>query len=254
MNSFLVFRARLAAPLEAAVNLLKSENVMAKKYMLMAEKRDRAGKGVARALRREKRIPAVVYGDKKEPVLISLLEKDISKEYMKGYMSTHLCDLDVGGTKQLCIARDVQLHPVTDRIEHADFLRVTPKTKIAVDVPIHLVNHEASPGLKAGGVLNIVHHEVELTCSATDIPEFIEIDLTGAEIGDSIRMEKAKIPAGAVSALDPEEVLITMVAPKSAAADEAADAAVAAAASAESAAAAGTPGAVVPMAKKEEKK
>lgn len=227
---------------------------MAKKYMLMAEKRDRAGKGVARALRREKRIPAVIYGDKKEPVMISLLEKDISKEYMKGHMSTHLCDLDIAGAKQLCIARDVQLHPVTDRIEHADFLRVTPKTKIAVEVPIHLVNHEASPGLKAGGVLNIVHHEIELTCSATDIPEYIEIDLTGAEIGDSIRMEKAKIPAGAEPALDSDEVLITIVAPKSAAADEAADAAVAAAASAESAAASGAPGAAAPVAKKEDKK
>src|SRR5688500_1208389 len=193
---------------------------MAKKYTLLAEKRDRAGKGVARALRREKRIPAVVYGDRKEPVLISLLEKDVTKEYMKGFMSTHLCDLDVGGTKQLCIARDVQLHPVTDRVEHADFLRVTPKTKITVDVPLHLVNHEASPGLKVGGVLNMVHHEIEMTCSATDIPEFIELDLTGAEIGDSIRMSQVKIPAGAIPSLDdPEEVLITMVAPKSAAAD-----------------------------------
>jgi large subunit ribosomal protein L25 len=231
---------------------------MAKKYALLAEKRDRAGKGVARALRREKRVPAVIYGDRKDPVLVSILEKDISKEYMKGYMSTHLCDLDIGGVKQLCIAREVQLHPVTDRVEHADFLRVTPKTKISVEVPVHLVNHEASPGLKAGGVINMVHHEIEMMCSATDIPEYIEIDLTGIEIGDSIRMEKAKIPAGAVSSLDPEEVLITIVAPKSAAADEAADAAVAAAAAAESATAAGTPGApaaaAAPAAKKEDKK
>ena len=93
---------------------------MSKNYALSAEKRDRAGKGVARALRREKKIPAVVYGDNKEPVLISLTEKEISKEYQRGHMYTHLCDLTIDGGKQLCIARDIQLHPVSDRIEHKE--------------------------------------------------------------------------------------------------------------------------------------
>lgn len=232
---------------------------MAKNYALTAEKRDRAGKGVARALRRDKKIPAVVYGDNKEPVMISIGEKEITLEYLKGYMYTHLCDLTVSGQKQLCIARDIQLHPVTDRIEHADFLRVTPKTKISVEVPVHFINNEASPGIKAGGVLNIVSHELALMCSATDIPEFIEVDLTGVEIGDSIRMDKIKLPKGVEDTdHDPEHVLATIVAPKSAKADEEADAAVAAAAAAASAAAAapgGAPaaGAAAP-AKKEEKK
>lgn len=232
---------------------------MAKNYALTAEKRDRAGKGVARALRRELRIPAVIYGDGKEPVMISMVEKDITLQYLKGYMSTHLCDLTVDGAKQLCIARDVQIHPVTDRVEHADFLRVTPKTKIAVEVPVHFINQEASPGMKAAGVLNIVSHELELMCSATDIPEFIEVDLTGVEIGDSVRMDKAKLPKGAIPTIDDEDhVLATIAAPKGAKADEEADAAVAAAASAASAAAA-APGAVpgapsTTAAKKEEKK
>jgi large subunit ribosomal protein L25 len=238
---------------------------MAKNYALTAEKRDRAGKGVARALRRDKRVPAVVYGDSKEPILISLLEKEISLEHQKGFMFTHLCDLNIGGTKQLCLVRDVQTHPVTDRIEHADFLRVTTKTKIAVDVPVHFTGHEASPGLKAGGVLNVVSHELELMCSATDIPEHIEVDLSGVEIGDSIRMDKIKLPKGTEATNDdPEHVIATLVAPKSAKADEEADAAVAAAAAAASAAA--VPGAAVPgaapaagaaakaPAKKEEKK
>jgi large subunit ribosomal protein L25 len=232
---------------------------MSKNYALTAEKRDRAGKGVARALRRENKIPAVIYGDGKEPVLISLGEKEITLQYLKGYMSTHLCDLTVDGAKQLCIARDIQTHPVTDRIEHTDFLRVTAKTKIAVAVPVHFVNQEASPGMKAAGVLNIVSHELELLCSATDIPEFIEVDMTGVEIGDSIRMDKAKLPKGAEPTDDdPEHVLATIAAPKAAKADEEADAAVAAAASAASAAAAAptaVPGAPsTTAAKKEEKK
>ncbi len=231
---------------------------MAKNYALTAEKRDRAGKGVARALRRELKIPAVIYGDGKEPVLISMVQKDITLQYLKGYMSTHLCDLTVDGAKQLCIARDVQTHPVTDRIEHADFLRVTPKTKIAIDVPVHFINQEASPGMKAAGVLNIVSHELELLCSATDIPEFIEVDLTGVEIGDSVRMDKVKLPKGAVPTNDDEDhVLATIAAPKGAKADEEADAAISAAASAASAAAAapgGAPAAAAPAAKKEDKK
>lgn len=223
---------------------------MSKNYALSAEKRDRAGKGVARALRRENRIPGVIYGDGKEPALISLIEKDITKEYHRGNMYTHLCDLTIDGAKQLCIVRDVQLHPVSDRIEHADFLRVTPKTKIVVDVPVHFLNQETSPGLKAGGVLNIVAHELPVLCSATDIPESIDVDLASAEIGDSLRLGASKLRSSAVPVdNDPDYVLATILAPKTAAADEAADAAVAEAAAAASAAA------TAPAdAKKEEKK
>lgn len=210
---------------------------MAKKYALLAEKRDRAGKGVARALRREHRVPAVVYGDGKEPVLISVLEKELTKEYLRGYMQTHLCDLDAGGQKILCLARDVQLHPVTDRVEHVDFLRVSAKTKINVDVPVHFINQDAAPGIKAGGVLNIVSHTMELLCSATEIPEFVEVDMTGVEIGDALRMDRVKLPSG-VEAVDddPDHTLATLIAPKTSTADDAADEAAASAASAASAA------------------
>jgi large subunit ribosomal protein L25 len=178
-----------------------------------------------------------------------MMEKEIAKEYQRGFMYTHLCELTIDGAKQMCIARDIQLHPVTDRIEHADFLRVTPKTKIVVDVPVHFLNHEISPGMKAGGVLNVVAHELAVLCSATDIPESIDVDLATAEIGDSLRLGKSKLRSSAVPVdNDPEYVLATILAPKSAAADEAADAAVATAAAAASAAP------IAEGVKKEEKK
>ena len=237
---------------------------MAKKFALLAEKRDRAGKGVARALRRENKIPSVLYGDGKPPVLISISEKELNKEYHKGYLYTHLCDLEIDGQKHLCLARDAQTHPVSDRVEHVDFLRVTPKTKIHVDVPVHFINQESSTALKAGGVLNVVRHEVELVCSATDIPEYLEVDVVGYDFGDSIRISAANLPAGAKTAVDRDFVIATVVQSRAAtAADEAADAASAAAASAASTAAAGTAapaagGAAAPAApageKKEEKK
>ncbi len=203
---------------------------MAKKYTLLAEKRDRAGKGVARALRLQHKVPAVIYGDKKEPVLIALPEKEVVKEYMHGYMFTHLCELDISGKKELCLARDVQTHPVTDRIEHIDFLRVSPKTKINVQVPVHFTNQDKSAALKAGGVLNVVRHEAELECSATDIPEYIEVDISEFKFGDSIRISHAALPAGTASAIDRDVVLATMVASRAAAsADSTEEAATAAA-------------------------
>ena len=185
---------------------------MSKKYSLTAEKRDGAGKGIARAIRRENKIPAVVYGDHKEPVSITLPAKETMLEYKKGYMFTHLCEISVDGQKHLTLARDVQLHPVTDRIVHVDFLRVTPKTRINVGVPVHFLNEEECKGLKAGGVLNIVHHEVVLECAATDIPECVEIDLAGVELGGVIHMDAIKLPKGTKALLEPTDTVATIAA------------------------------------------
>ncbi|NCC21208.1 MAG: 50S ribosomal protein L25/general stress protein Ctc [Alphaproteobacteria bacterium] len=188
---------------------------MAKHIKLAAEKREKAGKGVSRALRRENRIPAVIYGDGKEPVTISLPAKDVNVEYNKGHMSTHLADIDLGGEKHMCLARDIQLDPVKDFVLHVDFLRVTPKTKINVNVPVHFINEEASPGLDTGGVLNIVRHEVELICPATHIPEFVEVDLTGYEQGDSVKSDRVALPKGATFAIsDRDFTFATIVAPR----------------------------------------
>src|SRR5262245_14371575 len=144
---------------------------MTKHYALSAETRDRAGKGVARALRREAKIPAVIYGDAKDAETIALPVKEVTLEYHKGHMFTNLCDLEIGGKKQLVLARDVQLDPVNDRVLHVDFMRVTPKTTIVVHVPVHFKNEETCPGIKAGGSLTIARHDLELVCKATDIPE-----------------------------------------------------------------------------------
>ncbi len=188
---------------------------MSRKYALKAAKRERAGKGVARTLRREGRVPAVVYGDGKEPVKISLSTNEATIEYRKGHMFTNICDLNLDGQDHLVLVRDVQQHPVTDFIEHIDFLRVTPKTKIAVKVPVHFINHEDSPGIFQKGVLNVVRHEVELMCSAMDIPESINVNLAGKELGDAVKISDAVLPTGVKPVITNRDFTIaTVVAPK----------------------------------------
>jgi len=223
---------------------------MSNHYLLTATKRDRAGKGVARTLRRENRVPAVIYGDKKEPVMISLPEKEINIEYNKAHMFTNLCDMTVDGQKYLLLARDVQLHPVKDVVEHVDFMRVTDATTINVYVPVKFINEDQSPSIANKGSLNVVRHQVELTCIAKDIPECLEVDVAGAEHGDAVKISSAKLPKGATPVIKNRDFTIaTLVPPKVAGADEAADAALAAAAQAASAAA-NPQGAKKPAAKK----
>ncbi len=189
---------------------------MTKHYPLSAAERDRAGKGVARALRRENRIPAVIYGDHQAPVSISLPIKETTLEYQKGHMLTNLCDLELGGKKQLVLARDVQLHPVSEAVLHVDFMRVSPKTKITVEVPVHFLNEETCPGIaRDKGTLNVVRHEIEIVCQATNIPESIEVDLASFEIGDAIKISAAKLPSGAAPAIaDRDFTIATIAAPR----------------------------------------
>lgn len=190
---------------------------MSKNYALQSENRDRAGKGVARALRRENKVPGVIYGDGQEPVKISLPAKEVTLEYHKGHMFTTLCDMNVDGQKHLVLARDIQLHPVKDTVLHIDFLRVTPKTKISVMVPVTFVNEEQCPGLQNKGILNVIRYDIELVCRATDIPESIEIDLSSFEIGDAIRMSDVKLPEGTQPAISDRDFNIAMIAaPRSA--------------------------------------
>ena len=186
---------------------------MTKHYALSAETRDRAGKGVARALRREKKIPAVVYGDAKEPESIALPVKEVTMEYHKGHMFTNLCDLSVGGKKNLVLARDVQVHPVTDEVIHVDFMRVTPKTTIHAQVPVHFLNEETCPGIKNKGSLTVVRHDLELVCLATDIPEQIEIDLTPFNIGDAIKISDVALPKGVKPAISGRDFTIATITP-----------------------------------------
>jgi len=188
---------------------------MSKNYAFKAESRDGTGKGSARALRRDGLTPAVIYGDNKEPVTISIPSNDINVEYNKGHMFTTLCDLDVDGDKHLVLARDVQVHPVTDVVVHADFLRVNKKTKIAVAVPVELINEDKSSGMRDGGVLSVVRFEVELVCSAMEIPEVIKVDMDGKEIGDTIKISDAQLPEGVKPVIDDRDFAIANIsAPK----------------------------------------
>ena len=188
---------------------------MSKNYAMTAAKREGSGKGTARALRREDKIPAVIYGDNKAPITISLGSNDTNVEYNRGQMFTTLCDLDVEGEKHLVLARDVQLHPVTDNVLHVDFLRVTAKTKIAVDVPVQFINEDKSPGLDEKGILNVVRYTVELRCSATAIPDVIEVNLEGKEQGDSVNISDADLPEGTKPVIDDRDFTIaTIMAPR----------------------------------------
>lgn len=187
---------------------------MTKHYALSAETRDRAGKGVARALRRENKIPAVIYGDAKDAETIALPVKEVTMEYHKGHMFTNLCDLEIGGKKQLVLARDVQLDPVRDTVLHVDFMRVTPKTTIVVNVPVHFKNEEACPGVKAGGSVTIARHELELVCKATDIPEEVIVDLSKAEIGDAIKISDIELPNGTKSGYQRDVTIASIAAPR----------------------------------------
>ncbi len=186
---------------------------MTKHYALSAEKRERAGKGVARELRRESKIPGVIYGDGKEAETIQMPVKEITLEYQKGHMFTNLCDLDVSGKKQLVLLRDIQLDPVKDTVLHVDFMRVTPKTTITVNVPVHFLNEENCPGVKNKGSLTIVRHELELVCKATEIPEQIEVDLMPYDIGDAVKISSVKLPSGVKPAESRRDYTIATIAP-----------------------------------------
>ncbi len=169
---------------------------MAETTKVVAKMRDRAGKGGARSSRREGLIPAVIYGDKQPPVMIAVEPKTIERELHKEGYFNHLLKIAVDGTDFDVLPRDVQVDPVTDKPLHLDFLRIGPDSIITVQVHVHFRNEVASPGIKRGGVLNVVLHEITVRTKANKIPEFFEVDLTGLEIGHSIHMSTLAIPEG----------------------------------------------------------
>jgi large subunit ribosomal protein L25 len=226
---------------------------------LKAEIRERAGKGNARAVRTEGRIPGVVYGGKEAPVMISLEERTFVPVTQKPGFFTHLMDIEANGKTMRVIPRDVQYDPVTDRLLHVDLLRVTAGTLVRVFVPVVFINQDKSPGLKRGGALNVVQHQIQLSCSPEKIPEKITVDLEGKNIGDTIHLEDIKLPADVTPILGNKDTTIASVAAPtvvkeeettttSAAATDAAAAPAAGAAGAAPAAAGAKPGAAAPAA------
>jgi large subunit ribosomal protein L25 len=187
---------------------------MSEQLTLSAEARERAGKGASRALRNQGRVPAVVYGEKQEPLAIHLEEKALVKMLSSGHFMNSIVMVDVGGSTTRTLPKDVQFHPVTDRPLHVDLLRIAEHATVTVAVPISFINEEKSRGLKRGGVLNAVRHELELVCDAAEIPEQVEIDLSGTDIGDSIHISHVTLPEGTTSAItDRDFTIATIVAP-----------------------------------------
>ena len=181
---------------------------------LPAETREQAGKGASRALRRAGRVPAVIYGGKEEPKTIHVEEKELVRQLGTGHFANSIVMIEIDGKSVRTLPKDVAFHPVSDRPLHVDFLRLSKDAKVEVLVPVLFTNEDASPGLKKGGVLNVVRHELELTCDAGKIPSEIEIDVTGREVGDSIHISHVKLPAGAASTItDRDFTIATIVAP-----------------------------------------
>jgi large subunit ribosomal protein L25 len=173
---------------------------------LSAEARTAIGKGASRSLRREGRVPAVIYGNNEAKALMKALHT--------GHFMNSVVMVDVGGHSVRTLPKDVSFHPVSERPLHVDFLRISEHAKVTVDVPVHFINELASPGIKRGGVLNVVRHELEMVCDAAEIPDAIDVDLTGYEVGDSIHISNVTLPAGAVSAItDRDFTIATIVAP-----------------------------------------
>ena len=187
---------------------------MSEALTLAAEARERAGKGASRALRREGRVPAVVYGGKQDPLGIHVEERALRRLLDTGHFSNSIVMVEVGGSAVRTLPKDVHFDPVTDRPLHVDFLRLAKDAKVEVAVPVVFVNEEASPGLKRGGVLNVVRHDLELVCDADRIPNDIQIDVTGLDVGDSIHISHVTLPEGSVSAItDRDFTIATIVAP-----------------------------------------
>lgn len=185
---------------------------MSEAYELKAEAREQVGKGSARAVRREGKVPAVIYGDKQSPVSIALSYKDVYYKIHGGGFMTTLVNINVDGKIIQVLPKAYQLDPVKDTPLHVDFLRVGKNSVVTVEIPVHFLNEEKSPGIKRGGVLNIVRHQIEATVPANKIPEAIKVDLTGTEVGDSIHVSSVKLPAGVKPTITDRDFTIATIA------------------------------------------
>ena len=179
---------------------------------ISASERERVGKGPARAARRAGLVPAVIYGNKQDPVGITIESREITKIVHQPGIFGRLLEIDVAGNKSTVLTRDIQFHPVSDVVMHLDFLRVSGSASVAVAVPVEFINEDKCPGIKIGGVLNVVRYEVELNCPATAIPEKITIDLEGVKIGDSIHISAIELPDGVTPTITDRDFTVATLA------------------------------------------
>lgn len=185
---------------------------MSDTYVLEGQLRERVGKGAARELRRNSMVPAVIYGDKKDPISVALPYKELSMQIHAGGFMTTLGVIKVDGVEHKVLAKDYQLEPVRDFINHVDFLRISKNTKVTVDIPVHFLNEEQCPGLKKGGILNVVRYTVEVNCPADSIPDGFEIDLLPFEMGDSINISSVTMPEGIEPTITDRDFTIATIA------------------------------------------
>ncbi|MGB1872182.1 MAG: 50S ribosomal protein L25/general stress protein Ctc [Candidatus Puniceispirillaceae bacterium] len=179
---------------------------------ISASERERVGKGSARAARRAGLVPAVIYGDKKDPVGIIMESREVTRIVHQPGIFGRLLEIEVAGKKSTVLTRDIQFHPVSDKIMHMDFLRVSQSATVAVAVAVEFINEDKCPGIKLGGVLNVVRYEVELNCPATAIPEKITIDLEGVKIGDSIHISAIPLPDGVTPTITDRDFTVATLA------------------------------------------
>lgn len=179
-------------------------------YKFEVEERAKLGRGAARDLRRNGRIPAVLYSNKVKPVSFSLPENEFVRHYHKGGFRSKLIELNVGKETYFALAREIQAHPVSEKVEHIDFLQVDADSEVAVAIPVKVIGAEKSIGVKRGGSINVVRHFVRLMCTPEAIPSSIEIDVSEAGIGDSIHISAANLPAGVRTALDRDFTVVTI--------------------------------------------
>lgn len=176
-----------------------------------AEARKKTGTGATRAIRRAGKVPAIIYGAKKETSYISIELNELLKEYNRRPLLSQLVELDVDGKKETVLLRELQVHPVSSQPEHIDFIRLTKGQKVRVFVHIRFINADKSPGLKRGGVLNMVRRDIELYCDPDKVPSSITVDLTGLSIGDSVHLDHINIPEGTESAIKRNFTIATVV-------------------------------------------
>lgn len=195
---------------------------MSEANILEADARERVGKGAARATRRAGRVPCVIYGAKKDPMNVSIDPLVLRKRLEAGelFSTVYEVKVDGGKTVERVLARDVQLHPVTDVPQHVDFLRVTAATKVTVEVPCRFLNEEESEGLKRGGVLNVVRYAIEVLCAVDSIPSEVDVDLTGFDIGDSIHFSHVALPEGVEPTISDRDFTIATIAAPTVAEEE----------------------------------
>jgi large subunit ribosomal protein L25 len=183
------------------------------------ELRERVGTGGSRAARREGLVPGVLYGGGEGPVAISLKRNEVLKAIETGHFLSSTATLVHKGEKQLVIPQAIQMHPVTDQPMHVDLFRVSRDQKIKVEVQVHFVGEEVSPGLKKGGTLNVVRHTVELLVPAGNIPESIEADVSALEIGDNVKISDIVLPGDAEPTITDRDFTVATIAGRTATTD-----------------------------------